>query len=169
MIASSLRVFARSARRADRSDSGSFSARCSARRARVSSLVMARHNNPLARRVNLAAIVTALAFVTPAHAAGLCMPSAAPRAAIEKAPGGKWIALTHDQRLFLAGVYVMNPRTPAGLPLGDGAALAQVPGDKGGLVFFIDGDKACTPMALPDQVIDMLQHLDDVSHEGDKS
>ncbi len=41
----------------------------------------------------------------------------------------------------------MNPITPPGLPYGDKAALATVEGhDGGGVVFFLDGNRACTPM-----------------------
>jgi hypothetical protein len=62
----------------------------------------------------------------------------------------------------------MNPLTPPGLPYGDKAVLAKVEGSAGGLVFFIDGDKACTPMPVPDTLLSMM---DDVAtakipHEG---
>ena len=65
------------------------------------------------------------------------------------ARNGKWIELTPEQWEFMRGIYAMNPETPAGLPYGDKAVLAQVDGNSGGLVFFIDGDKACTPMPVP--------------------
>ena len=63
----------------------------------------------------------------------------------------------------------MNPATPPGLPYGDKAVLAQVSGDTGGLVFFIDGAKACTPMAVPGALISMMQDVatDTITHEGD--
>src|SRR5271167_797397 len=67
--------------------------------------------------------------------------------------GGKWIGLTQEQWQFLRGIYAMNPSTPAGLPYGDKAALVQIDGRSGGMVFFIDGDKACTPMAVPDELL----------------
>ena len=62
----------------------------------------------------------------------------------------------------------MNPQTPPGLPYGDHAVLAQIAGDTGGLIFFIDGDKACTPMPVPHELISMMQDVatDKIGHEG---
>ena len=77
-----------------------------------------------------------------------CIDVSVPKQAIA-AHNGKWIELTPEQWQFLRGIYAMNPETPAGLPYGDKAVLAQVEGNSGGLVFFIDGDKACTPMPVP--------------------
>jgi hypothetical protein len=54
------------------------------------------------------------------------------------------------------GVNTMNPATPTGLPYGDRAVLAQIAGNAGGLVSFIGGDKACTPMPVPDELLAML-------------
>jgi hypothetical protein len=83
------------------------------------------------------------------------------------AHNGRWIELTNDQWQFLRGIYAMNPQTPAGLPYGDHAVLAQVAGDSGGLVFFIDGDKACTPMPVPHELISMMQDVatNTINHE----
>jgi hypothetical protein len=83
------------------------------------------------------------------------------------AHNGRWIELTTDQWQFLRGIYAMNPQTPAGLPYGDRAVLAQVAGDAGGLVFFIDGDKACTPMPVPRELISMIEDVatNTISHE----
>jgi hypothetical protein len=83
------------------------------------------------------------------------------------AHNGRWIELTNDQWQFLRGIYAMNPQTPAGLPYGDHAVLAQVAGDTGGLVFFIDGDKACTPMPVPRELISMMQDVatNTINHE----
>ena len=96
-----------------------------------------------------------------------CVDISVPKKVIE-ARKGKWIELTPDQWEFLRGIYAMNPLTPPGLPYGDKAVLAKVDGDAGGLVFFIDGDKACTPMPVPDTLLSMM---DDVAtarfnHEG---
>jgi hypothetical protein len=54
------------------------------------------------------------------------------------------------------------------LPYGDKAALVRFDGAAGGMVFFIDGDKACTPMAVPDQLLAMMDQVatDKISHEG---
>jgi hypothetical protein len=88
-----------------------------------------------------------------------CVDIAVPKGAIMAREGGRWIELTPEQRLFLAGIYAMNPATPAGLPYGDKAVLAQVEGNSGGLVFFIDGDKACTPMPVPHELLAMMRDV----------
>ena len=64
-----------------------------------------------------------------------------------------------NSRQFLRGVFVLNPNTPPGLPYGDKAVLAQIDGDSGGLVFFIDGTRACTPMAIPAVLVSMMQDV----------
>lgn len=113
----------------------------------------------------------ALAFMTmPALAAdpasSRCVDIAVPKGAIA-ARDGKWIDLTPEQWQFLRGVYVVNPETPPGLPYGDRAALAQVDGAAGGLVFFIDGDKACTPMPVPKEMLDLMKAVatGELAHE----
>src|SRR5271168_3418960 len=70
---------------------------------------------------------------------------------------GKWTELTPAQWQFLRGVYVLNPNTPPGLPFGDKAVLVEVDGKAGGLVLFIDGDMACTPMAIPQPLATIVQ------------
>jgi hypothetical protein len=99
--------------------------------------------------------------------ASRCVSVSVPKNAIS-AHNGRWIELTADQWQFLRGIYVLNPQTPAGLPYGDHAVLAQVAGDKGGLVFFIDGDKACTPMPVPGELIAMMQDVatNTINHEA---
>lgn len=97
-----------------------------------------------------------------------CGPIAASRAIIDAAKGS-WIELTAEQRAFLEGIFAMNPQTPVGLPYGDKAVLAQRPGrDKGGVVFFIDGDFACDGFPVPEELIQMLVSVGkgDVLHEG---
>jgi hypothetical protein len=86
----------------------------------------------------------------------------------KRARHGKWIELTSDQWQFLRGIYAMNPLTPPGLPYGDKAALVKIDGRSGGIVFFIDGDMACTPMAVPDQLLAMMDAVatTKISHEG---
>jgi hypothetical protein len=80
----------------------------------------------------------------------------------------KWIELTSDQWQFLRGVYAMNHLTPPGLPYGDKAALLEIDGRSGGLVFFIDGDKSCTPMAVPSELLSMMDDVTTakISYEG---
>lgn len=106
-----------------------------------------------------------------AHAAetgGQCADIEGPKHAIE-ARKGKWITLTSEQWEFLRGIYAMNPLTPPGLPYGDRAVLAKAEGNDGALVFFIDGDKACTPMPIPKKLLDMLDDVatSKISHEGE--
>jgi hypothetical protein len=97
-----------------------------------------------------------------------CVDVSVPKKAVE-ARNGKWIQLTAEQWEFLRGIYAMNPLTPPGLPYGDKAALAKVDGNDGGLVFFIDGDKACTPMPVPDKLLAMMDDVATakINHEGD--
>jgi hypothetical protein len=96
-----------------------------------------------------------------------CVDAAVPKQLIE-ARNGKWIELTPNQWEFLRGIYAMNPQTPAGLPYGDRAVLARIDGDTGGVVFFIDGDKACTPMPVPDELLTMMNDVGTatINHEG---
>lgn len=99
-------------------------------------------------------------------APALCTDVSGPKGAIE-ARKGKWIQLTPEQLQFMRGVFVLNPNTPPGLPFGDKAVLAQVDGDAGGLIFFIDGDRACTPMAVPAILVSMMNDVGEgtISHE----
>ena len=101
------------------------------------------------------------------NTAGQCVDIAVPKEAV-KAHNGQWIQLTQEQWQFLRGVYVVNPQTPPGLPYGDKAVLAQVDGNNGGMVFFIDGDKACTPMPIPVELIAMMRDVatDTINHES---
>jgi hypothetical protein len=96
-----------------------------------------------------------------------CADISVPRDVI-KARNGQWVELTPKQWQFMRGIYAMNPDTPPGLPYGDKAVLAQVDGNAGGLVFFIDGDKACTPMPVPHELLAMMHDVatDAISHEG---
>jgi hypothetical protein len=81
---------------------------------------------------------------------------------------GSWTEVTSDQWQFLRGIYAMNPGTPAGLPYGDKAVLARINRDPGGVVFFIDGDRACTPMRAPPELLAMMQDVETatISHES---
>jgi hypothetical protein len=96
-----------------------------------------------------------------------CVDVSVPKSAI-KAHDGKWIELTPEQWEFLRGIYAMNPNTPPGLPYGDKAVLAEVEGSAGGVVFFIDGEKACTPMPIPHELVAMMQDVATatINHEG---
>jgi hypothetical protein len=72
---------------------------------------------------------------------------------------GKLIELTPGQWQFLRGAYAMNLEAPPGLPSGDGAVLAHVDGEPDGLVFFVDGDKACTPMHAPRGLLSLMNQI----------
>jgi hypothetical protein len=87
---------------------------------------------------------------------GECVDVSTPKREII-AQHGKWTELTSAQWQFLRGVYVLNPNTPPGLPYGDKAVLVQVDGRSGGLVLFIDGEMACTPMAIPQPLLGIVQ------------
>jgi hypothetical protein len=99
--------------------------------------------------------------------AARCVDVSVPKTAVE-AHNGKWIELTSDQWEFLRGIYAMNPATPPGLPYGDKAALAKIEGNTGGLIFFIDGERACTPMPVPEALLAMMDDVATakISHEG---
>ena len=119
------------------------------------------------RLLALAAALAILPRVAFAGETGQCVDISVPKAAIET-HHGKWIELTPEQWEFLRGIYAMNPETPPGLPYGDKAALAKVDGNSGGLIFFIDGDKACTPMPVPDTLLSMIDDVATakINHEG---
>ena len=87
---------------------------------------------------------------------------------IISAQGGRWVELAPEQWQFLRGIYAANPSTPSSLPVGDRAALAQVDGADFGLVFFLDGDRACTPMLVSRDVVDMVRDVGtgEIKHIG---
>ena len=37
--------------------------------------------------------------------------------------------------------------------------MARVEGNSGALIFFIDGDKACTPMLVPHELLAMMEDI----------
>ena len=98
--------------------------------------------------------------------ASQCVPLKAVHDKIVDEHHGRWIDLTDIQRAFLAGVYALNPNTPPGLPLGDKAAVGRL--DDHAIVFFIDGDKACSPMPIPEELFKMVGDIGAgvVTHEG---
>jgi hypothetical protein len=119
------------------------------------------------RTLALASALTVLPQIAFAADVGRCVDVSVPKKAVE-AHNGKWIELSSDQWQFLRGIYAMNPETPRGLPYGDKAALAKVDGNSGGLVFFIDGDRACTPMEAPEALLSLMDEVATakISHEG---
>ncbi len=121
-------------------------------------------NHAVALAVGLAVLPQ---MVHAAEGAAHCVDASVPKRAVE-AHHGKWIEVTSDQWQFLRGIYAMNPLTPPGLPYGNKAALVEIDGRSGGMVFFIDGDRACTPMAVPDQLLAMMDDVATakINHEG---
>jgi hypothetical protein len=115
----------------------------------------------------LAALITAPHVAFAQDGANYCVDVSIPRQTIESR-NGRWIELTPEQWQFLRGIYAMNPETPPGLPYGDKAVLAQIDTSSGGLVFFIDGDKACTPMRAPPQLLALMEEVatGNINHEG---
>lgn len=111
--------------------------------------------------------LVALLVASPAVAAERCVSISVPQGAIAERHGS-WAILSNDEWQFLRGVFVLNPQTSAGLPYGDRVALATIPGQKGGLIFFIDGKRACDPMPVPAELLDMLAAVKakKISHEG---
>lgn len=118
--------------------------------------------NPLKAALALLAALLASPALAQSHCAALSIPKGA-----FAAHDGKWVEVTPEQYHFLQGVYAMDPMTPPGLPFGDKAVLATTGGMPGGLIFFIDGDRACTPMPVPREVVDMMSDVAAgvVSHE----
>src|ERR1700734_4302083 len=119
------------------------------------------------RSLALAGALAGLPQIVAAAESSECVDVSVPKHAIQT-HNGKWIQLTGEQWEFLRGIYAMNPLTPPGLPYGDKAALARVEGDSGGLIFFIDGDKACTPMPVPQTLLGMMDDVATakINHEG---
>jgi hypothetical protein len=119
------------------------------------------------RSLALAGALAVLPQMAFAAETGQCVDVSVPKHAIE-ARNGKWIELTPDQWQFLRGIYAMNPLTPPGLPYGDKAALATIEGNSGGLIFFIDGERACTPMSVPESLLSMMDDVATakINHEG---
>ena len=78
------------------------------------------------------------------------------------------IQLTNEQRTFLIGVYIMNPETPPGLPVGDRAVLVKTAAGKE-VVFFVDGDQVCGHLEIVPELekimIDVVSGV--VKHAGD--
>jgi len=81
---------------------------------------------------------------------------------------GSWVKMDRDQWEFARGVYSIFPDTPPGLPYGDGAVLIQDSTKKKSMVVFVDGDLVCTPMPIPEPMVQMLLHLGDAVNEGEK-
>jgi hypothetical protein len=102
------------------------------------------------------------------HAAGFCVPLAGAKERAAR-DGHTWTDVSPNEWQFLRGIYAMNPLTPPGLPYGAGAAIVREQGDEGGVVVFIDGDVACSPMPVPKSLLDLLATVaaGRIFHQGD--
>ena len=102
-----------------------------------------------------------------ADSAALFADVAGPKAIVAE-HHGRWIELSAEQWQFLRGIYAMNPETPPGLPYGDHAALARFDDMGSGIVFFIDGDRACTPTSAPLELLSLMKDVEShtIKHEG---
>jgi hypothetical protein len=102
-----------------------------------------------------------------ADPAALCADVAEPKATVVE-HHGRWIELSAEQWQFVRGVYAMNPETPPGLPYGDHAVLARFDDIGSGIVFFIDNDRACTPMSVPPELLALMKDVEShtIKHEG---
>ena len=69
------------------------------------------------------------------------------------------IEITQDQWRFLRGIYAMNPEAAPGLPRGDDAVLAKGSGNSSGLLFFVDGDRPCTPVPAPPALLRLMERV----------
>jgi len=100
-----------------------------------------------------------------AELAGRRVDLATVRAAAESR-SNKLIELTPDQWQFLRGVYAMNLEAPPGLPYGDEAVLTIGGGESDGLLFFVDGDKTCTPVNAPPALLSLVDQFagGDIDH-----
>ena len=117
------------------------------------------------RTILCASTLSMTAVEAIADTSGYCIDRAAAKSNIDRR-GGSFVTVTPEQWQFLRGIYAMNPATPPGLPFGDSAVIAKIPGDDGALIFFIDAERACTPMPVPQALVEMLERVGagDIAH-----
>ncbi len=94
-----------------------------------------------------------------------CLNAIAAQASV-KTRDGSWIMLSPEQWQFIRGAYAVLP--PLGLPPGDKAALAQLPLQDTGMIFFVDGDMACPYMPVPKEMIALIRQVGEgeITHVG---
>jgi hypothetical protein len=116
-------------------------------------------------RVCLAAAFALMASASQAQQ--LCFDATGPQKWVAERHG-TWEKMSPNQWEFLRGVSAMNPDTPPGLAFGAAAALVTFPGQDSGEVFFLDEDRACTPMRIPKGLLDLLVLVGDgtITHQG---
>ena len=96
-----------------------------------------------------------------------CGPMSGAASLAKALDGSDFVTLTNDQWQFLRGIFVMAPDTPASLPPGDHAAMS-LHSDGSASVIFIDGDRACAPIRLGREAIEVLMMVGrgDIVHAG---
>jgi len=79
----------------------------------------------------------------------------------KKIEGTTFTKATPGQYNFLRGFYVGFPRTPEGLPIGDGAIIVKHGTDPGAIIIWTISDKmGCDPISLPDnKLLDLMKNL----------
>jgi hypothetical protein len=117
------------------------------------------------------AIVYFSAWSTSVRAEGESLPSCQSLDAVKKSTEdrkGTWVELTNDQWQYARGVYALDPQTPPGIPVGDKAVIATIPGGDGAVIFFLDGPLVCTPMSIPAILVDMIKRVGsgEIIHAG---
>ena len=115
----------------------------------------------------LASLAALAAFSQISYGGDNCIDVSVPRDAV-LASSGTWRELTAQQWEFVRGIYTMDPTTPPGLPYGGKAVLAEIRGKAGGVIFFIDGDKACSPMQAPPELLVLMREVanGEINHPG---
>ena len=99
--------------------------------------------------------------VIPAYAADAPKCTTLEKLQKEAGENTTFTALTPAQYHFMQGMYVANPRTPEGLPPGDGALLLTLDNADVGMVVWTRGTLVCSPMPLskPKALMKMLGNL----------
>ena len=75
--------------------------------------------------------------------------------------------LTPGQFHFVEGLYVGSPTTPDGLPPGDSALLATHDGAKNGIIIWIRGPLACSPIPINEKLIDLIAGIKSGALDGE--
>ena len=79
-----------------------------------------------------------------------CVDASIPKGSVAEHGGGLDRVGRKSSGRFLRGIYAMNPSPSVrGCLMRQGGARPEVNRLRHGLVFFIDGEKACTPMQIP--------------------
>ena len=75
--------------------------------------------------------------------------------------GYRTTKLTAGQYHFVEGIWLLHPRTPAGLPPGDGASLLTKAGSDDAVIVFTKKKLGCYMMPVTGKMIDYLRQIKD--------